>query len=295
MTRIKVNRKLLKKYFSEHIDFESKFERHFKKSCYNLEKSEYKGYSIQYKDISDLCIEFKLEKYVNIFFNLFFIGLIVKFRNEFASPHSPEQREPKEQIEYKRELFSLFKIIYRSRYGIDLSFDSIIVKTTVTKIQDKIKEDEDENKKYKVYDESANLKVADSILKEKFEKFILNAVADIFYQKTWDKLSGEFHLDGNEKSNVIDRVEQWLEIWEKQKKGQPSKYYYTKPFIKDIEKFILNEIKEGHFNSDRELHLFIGKLTVLYEILPPPNKIQLEKGNDYFIKLIENQLPKKVF
>ena len=290
MTRIKVNRKLLKKYFSEHYDFDSKFERHFKKSFYNLEESEYKGYSKQYKDISDLCVQFNLEKYTDIFFNLFFIGLIVKFRNISASPHPPEIREPKDQIEYKRELFNLFKIVYRSRYGIDLSFDSIIVKTTETKIQDKINS---ETNQYKVYDKSVNLKVSDSTLKKKFEDFILNAVADLFYQKTWDKLSGDFHLDGNEKSNVIDSIEQWLEIWEKQKKGQPSKHYYTKPFIKDIKRLILNEISEGHFNSDRNLHLFIGKLTVLYEILPPPNKIQLEKGDYYFIKLIENQLPKK--
>jgi len=108
---------------------------------------------------------------------------------------------------------------------------------------------------------------------------IFDLVAMNFERREWDKLSTD------EKVKVVSKTKQFL-IATKPNRGKQKKIEKRKQFITAIEKYII-EVIPGKFKSGRQRHLFIGKLAVLYCILPEPNISLKDEKDNYLIKTIE--------
>jgi hypothetical protein len=126
-------------------------------------------------------------------------------------------------------------------------------------------------------------KVTNERLTGEFRSFVLDKVSMIFINNRWDIVSQV------ERLKVIREVEKYLEQT-KPNRGQPIKKANIKKFCKCFDRYI-SETDTG--TTARQRHLFLGKMCVLFGIFDSPVKEQLERGDEYFIKTFENQLPKK--
>ena len=126
-------------------------------------------------------------------------------------------------------------------------------------------------------------------------------MAELYSQKKWDELpngikneidplTGERVLKDNERTQVIDDVNNWMEQFGNSGRGAPDKTYFIKKFTQSIDDFIKAETKD--FPSPRQRLSFIGKLGVIYGVFPKPNKVQAKQGDNYFAKTVANHLPK---
>lgn len=248
---------LLKKYFGEHYPDEPMFLR-------NLNKI-----SPVHGQVQDLCNRYCITQNIDTLQKLYFVAKIVRLRSKHVTP----KHEIKTQIEYKRELYSLFLYILKRRNN--TSIDKPIFKTIVAK----------------EYNRSHTL--TDGLILSQFEDFIFDTVAELHTGKRWNQLNQNIEYEGNiftntfkikndEQGQIITEVEQWLNEYGEPQKGQPNKSYFTGLFLHSLKEFIQKET-DNNFESERQLHSFMGELCVLIEILQPGNGNQL-------IKEIENKL-----
>ncbi len=271
MTKVKVDLELLEKYFAEHYDFENNPGQYFRYLEYDLEESRQKQYSFVYDDISKLCKENAMQDHTDTFFNLFFISWAVKLRQDHIALSGSGYWDSKAQIQYKKELFTVFLSIlkYNTKSLLLISDPS----------------------------DSKTIRITNKKLLDKFETFILDSVAELYLGRKWDDLSIEIDpltggrvLKDDERPQVIYDVTKWMDHFGTSGRGAPDKTYFIKNFTQSIDNFIKTETRD--FPSPRQRHSFIGKLGVIYGIFPKPNKVQAKKGDNYFAKTVENHLPK---
>lgn len=288
MITIKADTELLKKYFSDHYDFENNLGLFFKKREYDLEFDlRQKRYKPIYEKVVKLCETFNINVHVDIFFNLYFISCTVKARQKYATPDIPENRELKSSIAYKKELFPLFLYILKDEWEKKFKINSVQIKGEVEKsyyhgdIQSG-------NFIEKTYQETKTLKITNNILLEEFRYFILNSVSELFYNKKWNELSWDG--EENEGSIIIQSITEWMDKNDKSEYGAKNKTYFIGQFINSIKNFIQYEMGNGFFESQRQQNHFIGRLLIdAYGLIPNPDN---KKDDTFFIKTVENHLPK---
>ena len=144
---------LLKKYFGEHYPDEPMFLR-------NLNKI-----SPVHGQVQDLCNRYCITQNIDTLQKLYFVAKIVRLRSKHVTP----KHEIKTQIEYKRELYSLFLYILKRRNN--TSIDKPIFKTIVAK----------------EYNRSHTL--TDGLILSQFEDFIFDTVAELHTGKRWNQLN----------------------------------------------------------------------------------------------------------
>lgn len=291
MIKVKVPYERLKEYFSDHYDFENNPGLYFSKLEYDLESDLHqKEYILKYKQILELCREFDCEQYIDEFFNLYFIARITKFRKDSLKlNHSRDRVEIKSNIDYKQDIFSLFKLVFENKLSGNHpeTIKSITVNTN--KFEFILTGNNIKNYKSKRIEDSEHLTCLSPIFIERFELFILNEVSQLLLGKDWYDIDSGMPEPGktNELTEIIKSVDEWLSDWEKKSK---EKTHFISLFLADVNQFILNSLKP-EFALKQDLSLFIGKLFVIYELfVPKPGQLINDR---YFIKTTENHFPKK--
>jgi len=325
MTTVKVDIGLLKKYFLDHYDFTNDPGSYFKMKEYDLESGSKRKLKPVYEDIQKLCNEYGLESHTDTLFNLFIVSRKVRFLNDHARIGKTSHRiEYLNEIQYKKDLFSLFLSTVNENQFI---INSLIV--SYKRKKSKMKETEEEIKKEairrkKVYEfnmrnnqvinselfisvpastlpsptvitrEKNKNRQGNKFLLDKFRTFILDEVAELYFNKKWIELNSgiDYEIDekterifkNNEVTTIIDDVNEWMDQFGNSDRGAPGKTIFLKHFIRNINIFLKNEI--NCFRSERQRHGFLGQLLVIYQIFPSREKETL-------IKAVENHLPKK--
>lgn len=285
MTTVKVDISLLNKYFSDHYDFTNDPGGYFKNVKYDLEVGLMKKSKPVYEDIQILCNKYGLESHADTFFNLFVVSRQIRFLTEHASIGKTNKRvEFKNEIQFKKDLFSLFLSVLNDNYS---EINSLRVNGR--------KRSYEPNGTKVISSQKYEIEVTrkdDPLLLDKFRTFILDEVAVLYFNKKWDELNSdiEYKIDeqtggrvliDNEVTIIIDDVENWLEQFVNPENGAPQKTFFLKHFVHNIDVFLLEEINS--FQSQRQRHGFIGKLLVAFHIFP------LQEDNKH-IKAIENLL-----
>ena len=300
MTTIKVDINLLRKYFSEHYDFDNNPGMYFREIEYDLEKDVYqKRYKPVYDEIVELCDRFKVLEHVDTFFNLYFISWIVKIRQNNVTPDIPENREAKSIISYKKELFELFQYIVKEDFKENFKLNTVLFKGEEKQF-DYRGDLSDGSFNIKSREATRSLKINDEIFLDQFKTFIRDTVTRLFFDKKWyelsngleyesDPVSNEYRVKENELSAVLRQVNEWMDQYGKPKKGAPDKIYFIKPFVRDLKELIRQEIGDTCFQSDNQINIFLGKLLTIYGIYPKPTKKQLAEGDDHYRKIISNR------
>jgi len=218
--------------------------------------------------IGNLCREYDLQNYESYFFVL---SLIVNGMDCFELKYDAVDYVKL----YQRELFSIFDAF-------------------VTIDNGKVKKKEIPEIKIKA---KFNLTIKNDVVLQEYLNFICDCVTRQFLQHILQQEyvnlgeTGFHELPFDDQVELINYVKQFL-IDTNPKKGQPNKALKRKQFIVTIEKFIIDTIPVK-FDSGRQSHLFIGKLTCLYGIIPEPGKYWKGNEDEYYIKTIENLLPNK--
>lgn len=114
---------------------------------------------------------------------------------------------------------------------------------------------------------------------------IFNKVTSTLKKPNWNQ------LPQHEKIMIIETVKNYLDET-KPKRGQPQKTQLARLFVSCFHNYLKSKIPDHVFKSGRHLHLFLGRLTVLYGVLPEPDNLQINQGNEFYIKTVENLLPK---
>jgi hypothetical protein len=273
MTKVKVDLELLRKYFGEHYDFETNPSQYLRYWEYDLEGRQHKEYEAVYNDIRTLCTEYNLQDHIDIFFNLSFISSLVKITQDTASFSKSGVGDYKDQIAYKKELFSAFLAVLNQNSK-SLSLKMIPI-------------------------DSVTIIIKDSRLIDRFNSIILDSVAELFFHKKWEELSNgiNFEIDPiagnkvikeNERTQVIDDVTNWLAQFGSSGRGAPEKTHFITKFLQSMDDFI--RVETNIFPSSWPRFTFIGKLGVIYSIIPRPGKAQAKRGDYYFAKTVANHL-----
>lgn len=190
------------------------------------------------------------------------VGCEVEFYTIFRFSHLIRIGLPSQNIKFEREVFSFFTAVIEIQDNNlkEVSFD-MLIKTDIG------------NRLH-----STNKRFLNVIKNNVFD-----LVAEYFERKKWNDVSNE------EKIKLVKLANQYL-IDTKPYPGHPNKKVTLKRFVTTIKKYIIETIPVK-FSSGRELHLFIGKLTCLYGIIPEPDEYWKDREDKYFIKTIENLLP----
>ncbi|SHJ17077.1 hypothetical protein SAMN05444280_11280 [Tangfeifania diversioriginum] len=249
---------LLKKYFAGHFPDDKQFWKTLN------ETSPVKD------EVEKLCAEHGISKNTEILSKLYFVAKVVRFRSENVTP----KHENKKNMQYKRELFNLFMHLLKKRST--TTTDKPIFQTLIAK--------EHHRSHY----------ITDPVLLSQYEDFIFDTVSEMFIGKKWNQLNQHIEYEGNfidesfrvkndERGQIITEVQQWLNEFGTPEKGLlRNQSYFTGLFLRSVKKFIKRET-DRKYESDRQLHFFMGKLCVLIGILHPGDR-------DQIIKEIENKL-----
>lgn len=273
MTKVKVDLELLRKYFGDHYDFETNPSQYLRYGEYDLEGRRHKEHIPVYNGIRALCSEYNLQDHTDTLFNLFFISKLVKIAQDNVSFSKSGVGDFKDQIAYKKELFSAF-LASLNQNSKSLSLKIIPI-------------------------DSETIIIKDSHLIDRFNSFILDSVAEFYFQKKWVELSSNFEIDPltgnkvfkeNERTQVIEDVTDWLDHFGFSGRGAPDKTHFLRKFLQSMDDFIKAET--NIFSSDWPRFTFIGKLGVIYSILPEPDEAQAKRGDYYFAKTVANHLSK---
>ena len=251
--KVKIDIAQIKRYFE---DFSSigMLNTYFNDGEFDKETNQqYLNYRTEFESIYNLCNEFGLQGYENDFFAL---SIVVGAENIERSKAAPLGEQ------YTRELYIIFRTI---------------VKSNKTGINEK-------KLNLKLSLNSETIPVKSNIFLNQFKDLICNSVAESWNKTNWASLLPE------EKLEIINKVNCYLNITSP-KSGAPLKTIGKRKIVTAIKKYINGTIPKK-FDSGRKLHLFIGKLTCIYGILPEPVSHQLEQRDEYYIKTIENLLPK---
>lgn len=239
MKTVTVDLTLLRKYFSEFYDFDTNFGLYFSRGRYDIETDLYqKEYLEQYDQISNICRDYGLLEFTDIFFNLFFISWQVKILKSKISHkygYIPN-------IEYKNQLFNLFRLAYQQLISGEAMnrIESIDFHYCPT--------------------DAKTLRITDKILSEQIQRFIIDQVCNFLKSKPYSELSDL------ERGEVLTTVNHWF-ITSKdiQKGGAPNKAYFLKSFAANILRFIDNETPlASHLKTEK--YEFIGKLFEVYDL-----------------------------
>lgn len=242
MKTVTVDLPLLRKYFSEFYDFDKNLGLYFSRGSYDIETDLYqKEYLEQYDQISNICRDYGLLEFTDIFFNLFFISWQVKILNNKISPkfgYIPD-------IEYKTQLFKLFR----------LSYLQLLTSDKYNKIEN--------------FDinycsaEAKTLRIDNKMLSEQMQWFAINQVCQFIKSKLYNELSE------TERGEVLKTVNQWFVTLQDIKKGgSPHKGYYLKKFASDMLTFIDNETPVRYQTKTIKCE-FIGRLFEVYGLKAP--------------------------
>lgn len=283
MKTVKVDLTILQKYFSKDYDFENNRGMFFSKDSYDIETNVILcKFLPEHQHLSELCSQYNIKEFTDIFLNLFFISFTVNHRWKNVSPkygYTPE-------MDYKTQLFTLFDTIFAQKHKSErfilndivlvdkyktrnlLSIDKMIIQCNEEVIHFKANSDKIKLEKYQ---QPVNIQITDKNLLDEMQLFIIDKVAIMFFNVPF------YSLLDTQINKVLIEVKQWLTLAKTAKKGgAKTTGHFLKIFVVDILNYLDKEtiLKD---NTRTYKFEFIGKLFEIYGLTKPTQQTNYSK------------------